>query len=151
LSDGRPQDLTHSGELEELVENPAAYFIEYNDGFRATLLMLNGAVQDFTFAARVRGIPEVQSVQFLLPPQPNVTYSACLMGKVEEMIVTGRAPFPVERTLLASGTLERCLESRSRGHRRLMTPELNVSYRAPRQSQFCGSLSQPGWFTGDGG
>ncbi|MBP62512.1 MAG: hypothetical protein CMJ62_13405, partial [Planctomycetaceae bacterium] len=42
LTDGRPQDLAHSGELEELVENPAAYFIEYNDGFRATLLMLNG-------------------------------------------------------------------------------------------------------------
>ena len=52
LSDGRPQDLVHSGELEDLVENPAAYFIEYNDGFQATLLMLNGAVQDYTFAAR---------------------------------------------------------------------------------------------------
>ena len=102
--------------------------------------MLNGAVQDFTFAARVHGIPGVQSLQFQLPPQPNVTYSACLMGKVEEMIVTGRAPFPVERTLLVSGTLERCLESRSRGHRRLMTPELNVSYRAPRVSQFCGAV-----------
>ena len=141
LSDGRPQDLVHSGELEELVENPAAYFIEYNDGFRATLLMLNGAVQDFTFAAQVRGLPEVQSLQFLLPPQPNVTYSACLMSKVEEMIVTGRAPFPVERTLLVSGILERCLESRIGGHRQLVTPELNVSYRSPRGSQFCGALS----------
>ena len=140
LSDGRPQDLAHSGELEELVENPAAYLIEYNDGFRATLLMLNGAVQDFTFAARVRGLSKVQSVQFLLPPQPNVTYSACLMSKVEEMIVTGQAPFPVERTLLVSGTLERCLESRIGGQRRLVTPELNVSYRAPRGSQFCGAL-----------
>ena len=140
LSDGRPQDLAHSGELEKLVENPAAYLIEYNDGFRATLLMLNGAVQDFTFAARVRGLSKVQSVQFLLPPQPNVTYSACLMSKVEEMIVTGQAPFPVERTLLVSGTLERCLESRIGGHRRLVTPELNVSYRAPRGSQFCGAL-----------
>ena len=141
LTDGRPQDLAHSGELEELVENPAAYFIEYNDGFRATLLMLNGAVQDFTFAARVRGLSKVQSVQFLLPPQPNVTYSACLMSKVEEMIVTGQAPFPVERTLLVSGMLERCLESRIGGHRRLVTPELNVSYRAPRGSQFCGALA----------
>ena len=140
LSDGRPQDLAHSGELEKLVENPAAYIIEYADGFRATLLMLNGAVQDFTFAAKVRGLPEVQSTQFLLPPGPNVTYSACLMGKVEEMIVSGRAPYPVERTLLVSGTLERCLESRINGHRRLLTPELSVSYRAPRASQFCGAI-----------
>jgi len=141
LSDGRPQDLTHSGELEQLVTNPAAYFIEYNDGFRATLLMLNGAVGDYTFAARVTGMPDVQSVQFQLPPSPNVTYSACLMSKVEEMILTGRAPFPVERTLLVSGMLEQCLESRINGHRRIMTPELNVTYRAPEESQFCDSLS----------
>ena len=140
LSDGRPQDLAHSDELEKLVKDPAAYFIEYNDGFRATLLMLNGAVQDFTFAAKIRDFPKLQSLQFLLPPKPNVTYSACLMSKVEEMIVTGRAPFPVERTLLVSGILDRCLDSRIHGHRRLLTPELNVSYRAPRGSQFCGAI-----------
>ena len=103
--------------------------------------MLNGAVSDFTFAARVHGSPLIQSTQFVLPPQPNVTYSACLMGKVEEMIVNGSAPFPVERTLLVSGTLERCLESRINGHRRLSTPELKVSYRAPRASQFCGAVA----------
>ena len=140
LSDGRPQDLVHSGELEELVKKPSAYFIEYNDGFRATLLMLNGAVGDFTFAAKVRGLPDVQSTQFYLGPQPNVTYSACLMGKVEQMIVSGRAPYPVERTLLVSGMLERCLESRISGHRRLATPELDVSYAAPKVSQFCGAI-----------
>jgi hypothetical protein len=140
LSDGRPQDLAHSGELEQLVEQPSAYFIEYNDGFRATLLMLNGAVQDYTFAAQVRGLPQVQSTQFLLPGQPNVAYSACLMGKVEEMIVSGRAPYPVERTLLVSGMLERCLESRIDHHRRLETPELKVSYQAPQASHFCGAL-----------
>ncbi len=139
LSDGRPQDLAHSGELEQLVEKPAAYFIEYNGGFRATLLMLNGAVQDYTFAAQVRDLPQVQSTQFLLPGQPNVAYSACLMGKVEEMIFSGRAPYPVERTLLVSGTLERCLESRISGQRRLETPELKVSYQAPRASHFCGA------------
>ncbi|MCZ6873317.1 MAG: hypothetical protein O7G88_07255 [bacterium] len=140
LSDGRPQDLVHSGELEQLVEKPSAYFIEYRDGFRATLLMLNGAVADYTFAAKVQGLTQIQSTQFLLPPQPNVVYSACLMAKVEEMIRSGRAPYPVERTLLVSGMLERCLESRISGHRRLATPELNVSYPAPRASQFCGAL-----------
>ena len=140
LSDGRPQDLAHSGELEKLVEKPSAYFIEYNDGLRATLLMLNGAVQDYTFAAEVRGLPQVQSMQFLLPGQPNVVYSACLMGKVEEMIVSGRAPYPVERTLLVCGVLERCLESRISAHRRLDTPELNVCYQAPEASHFCGAL-----------
>ena len=140
LSDGRPQDLAHSGELEELAENPSAYFIEYED-VRATLLMLNGAVQEYTFAARLQGEgEEAVSTQFLLPGQPNVAYSACLMQRAEEMFATGRAPYPVERTLLTSGMLERCLESRLNGHQRQATPELSVCYRAPEASQFCGAL-----------
>ncbi len=140
LIDGRPQDLVHSGELEELVEQPSAYFIEYNDGFKATLLMLNGAVSDYTFAAKIRDVAQIQSVQFLLPGQPNVVYSSCLMAQVEKMIVTGHAPYPVERTLLVSGMLERCLESRLNGHKRLTTPELNVVYQASAISHFCGAL-----------
>jgi hypothetical protein len=139
LEDGRPQDLTHSGELEALVQEPAAYLIEYNDGLRATLLMLNGAVGDFTFACRVRGLPQIQSTQFLLPVNPNVVYSACLMHKVEEMIASGVAPYPVERTQLTSGILDMCLESKVRGNQRLDTPQLNVRYRAPQTSQFCGA------------
>ena len=138
-TDGRPCDLVGGGELERLAANPAAYLIEYRDGLRATLLMLDGATQDFTFAARLAGEPEIQSTQFLLPPVPNVTYSACLMRNVEEMITTGRAPYPVERTLLVSGLLERCLESKLRGGKRLATPELAVSYQPPEVSQFCRS------------
>ena len=54
LSDGRPQDLAHSGELEQLVENPSAYFIEYNDGSQTTLLMFNGAVRTTPLQLRFR-------------------------------------------------------------------------------------------------
>jgi hypothetical protein len=143
LEDGRTQDLTHSGELEELVREPAAYLIEYVDGLRATLLMINGAVQDFTFACRVRAPERIVSTQFLLPPLPNVVYSACLMNKVEEMIDRGHAPYPVERTQLVSGMLDLCLESKVRGNHRLDTPQLAVRYRAPRASQFGGALASP--------
>jgi hypothetical protein len=136
VKDGRTQDLVRNGELPKLAKNPWAYFIEYADGFRATLLMLDGALRDFNFAARVkrRGIV---SNQFLLTPEPNVTYSACLVGKVEEMFSTGRAPYPVERTLLTSGILEGCLTSRVQNHQRLETPHLAVRYEAPRDSQYC--------------
>jgi len=136
VKDGRTQDLAHNGELPKLAQNPWAYFIEYADGFRATLLMLDGALRDFNFAARVKGRGLV-STQFLLTPEPNVTYSACLISKVEEMFSTGKAPYPVERTLLTSGTLESCLTSRIQGHPRLETPHLNVRYQAPRDSQYC--------------
>lgn len=139
LEDGRTQDLTHSGELEELVREPAAYLIEYRDGLRATLLMLNGAVGDYTFACRLKDGGRVLSTHFLLPITPNVVYSACLMARAEQMFETGVAPYPAERTQLVCGILDFCLESKVRGNRRLDTPELSVMYRAPEQSLFCGA------------
>jgi len=134
IADGRTQDLVAKGELPRLVKNPAAYFIEYRDGLTATLLMLNGGVKDFTFAARLKG-GAIQSTQFFLSPEPNVTYSQCLARKIEELFETGKAPYPVERTLLVSGVLESCLTSRFEGQKRLETPHLNVQYRAPQQPQ----------------
>jgi hypothetical protein len=136
VKDGRTQDLVASGELQRLVKRPIAYVIEYRDGLRATMLNLRGALQDFNFAARVTGLGTV-STQFLLTPEPNVTYSACLMNKVEEMFVSGRAPYPVERTLLTSGITEACHKSYGKGGRRLETPELSVPYQPPKSSQYC--------------
>ncbi|MYE88549.1 hypothetical protein F4X33_06095 [Candidatus Poribacteria bacterium] len=132
--DGRTQDLLGSGELQRLVENPAAYFIERNDGLQTTLLMLNGAIRDYCFAARLKGVPDPVSTQFFLPPTPNVTYSACLVAKIVEMIMTGVAPYPAERTLIVSGMLESCLTSRIQDHQRLETPHLQVEYHAPAKS-----------------
>jgi hypothetical protein len=136
VKDGRTQDLVGSGVLPSLVPHPAAYLIEYRDGFRASMLMLTGAVKDFNFAARLRG-SGLLSTQFLLTPEPNVTYSACLVSKIEQMFTTGRAPYPIERTLLTSGMLEACLTSRVQDHKRLETPQLAVAYEPPVESQYC--------------
>lgn len=138
VKDGRTQDLGAPGVLQTLVKNPSAYLIEYADGLRANLLMLDGALQDFNFAARVRG-PGIISTQFFLSPVPNVTYSACLVSKIEQMFRTGRAPYPIQRTLLTSGVLEACLTSKLENHERLATPRLAVSYEAPAESQYCRS------------
>ncbi len=133
--DGRTQDIVDNGQLQKLVKKPAAYFIEHNDGLRTTLLMLNGALKDFNFAARVKGFSQIQSNQFLLTPVPNVTYSACLVRKIEELFATGKAPYPVERTLMVSGIQESCLTSKFEGQKRLETPYLQVRYQAPKISQ----------------
>jgi hypothetical protein len=138
VTDGRTQDLVGSGVLPSLVPHPAAYLIEYRDGLRAAMLMLKGAVEDFNFAARLRG-SGMLSTQFFLSPVPNVTYSACLVSKIEEMFVTGRAPYSIDRTLLTSGMLEACLTSKVQGHTRLETPELAVAYQPTAQSQYCRS------------
>jgi hypothetical protein len=135
IKDGRTQDLLADDTLQGLVKDPWAYFIEHNDGLHTTLLMLNGAIADFNFAARVKGIRQIQSTQFFLSPNPNVTYSACLVSKIEEMFATGKAPYPVERTLMVSGILDSCLTSKYEGQKRLETPYLKVRYQAPVKSQ----------------
>jgi len=96
-------------------------------------LMLNGALKDFNFAARVKGAG-VKSCQFFLSPTPNVTYSACLVSHIENMFATGKADYPVERTLIVSGMLESCLTSRFEGSKKLDTPHLSVKYQAPKES-----------------
>jgi hypothetical protein len=136
--DGRPQDLVASGVLPQLVKNPAAYCIEYTDGTRATLLMLNGAIMDFNIAARVAGHGLV-STQFFLPPPPNVAYSACLAAKIEHTFQSRNAAYPVERTLLTTGLLEACLQSRHKLNQRLETPQLAISYQPPVESQYARS------------
>ena len=129
LEDARPQDLLGSGVLPEIVKEPRAYLIDRNDGLRTTLLWLNGAVGDFLFAAKLKGPAGIVAAQLLRSPGPNVHYSACLASNIEEMFATGKAPYPVERTLLVSGMLDRCLESMVQRNRRLETPELSVRYR----------------------
>ncbi len=117
------------------VKEPVAYRFEYNDGLKATMLLMNGLVDDFTVAWRLRDRKEPLSTLFQLPPNPNVVYSAALMSKAEEMFRTGKAPYPVERTLLTSGLVEAGLKSLA-AKRRLETPHLAVRYTAPKESQF---------------
>jgi hypothetical protein len=133
--DGRTQDLVASGVLPQLVKNPAAYCIEYTDGTRATLLMLDGAIMDFNLSARLAGQGLV-STQFFLPPAPNDAYSACLAAKIEQMFQTRSAAYPVERTLLTTGVLEACLHSRHKLNQRLETPQLAISYQPPVEPQY---------------
>jgi hypothetical protein len=122
-------------QMKEMVKSPVAYRIEYADGLRGTMLLMNGLTQDFLFAARLKGIIEPLSTLFHLPPNPNVTYSAALMSKAEEMFTTGNAPYPVERTLLTSGLVAAGLKSLADG-KRLETSHLAVKYDVPKESQF---------------
>jgi hypothetical protein len=136
----QPPTFSHrqptADQVREWVKDPVAYRFEYADGLVATMLLMNGLVQDFTFAARLEGRPDPLSTLFHLPPNPNVVYSAALMSKAEEMFLTGEPAYPVERTLLTSGLVAAGLQSLADGSKRIETPHLAVRYRAPRQSTF---------------
>jgi hypothetical protein len=136
----QPPTFSHryptSRQIREWVKDPVAYRFEYADGLRATMLLMNGLVGDFTFAARLKGEAELLSTLFQLPPNPNVVYSAALMSKVEEMFLTGKPPYPVERTLLTTGLVAAAVKSLRDGKKRLKTPHLGIHYQAPRESTF---------------
>jgi hypothetical protein len=117
-------------------KEPVAYRFEYADGLKATMLLMNGLVDDFTFAARLKGQKEPLSTLFQLPPNPNVVYSAGLMSKAEEMFSTGKAPYPIERTLLTSGLVSAGMRSLHEAQKRIETPHLAIKYQPARESQF---------------
>ncbi|WP_029630002.1 hypothetical protein [Zavarzinella formosa] len=123
-------------QMREWVKSPVAYRIEYADGLKATMLLVNGLVTDFTFAARLKGEAEPLSTLFYLPPNPNVAYSAALMSKAEELFMTGQAPYPIERTLLTGGLVEAGMQSLGKDQKRLETPHLAIRYQPPKASLF---------------
>lgn len=124
-------------QMKEWVKDPIHYRFQYVDGTRATMLMMNGLTEDFLVAVKIKGKTEPFSTLLHLPPNPNVYYSAGLMRKADEMFVTGKAPYPVERTLLTSGLVEASLHSLKDGQKQAATPHLaEVKYAAPQESQF---------------
>jgi len=120
-------------------KNPTAYFIEHLDGFRTALFLLNSIVSDFNYAGLAKS-GEVFSCQMYLPMPPAMSSLADffnpLVNNIERMLAENVAPYPVERTLLASGMTLFSIESLYRGQSPLETPELKVPYQAPRQSTY---------------
>ena len=139
----QPATFSHryptQAQMQEWVKYPVAYRFEYADGVKATMLIMNGLVGDFTFAARIKGQTEPLSTLFYLPPVPNVVYSAELMSKAEETFMTGKAPYPIERTLLTTGLVEAGVRSLGTGQKRIETPHLAIRYQVSKESTYARS------------
>ena len=132
-----------------------AYFIDHRDGFRTTLFLV--PIRDFNYAGLNGETGEIISCQMNLPmPTQSATtanFFNPLIRHIERMIVENRAPYPVERTLLTSGMTLAAVESLFRGEIPVQTPEMEVRYSAPKESQILAGvtplfLSIPPWYRG---
>jgi hypothetical protein len=125
---GRPTFLRH----------PIAFLVEYADGLCATALILNGHVDDTTFAAQLGDAERsVVSTLVYLPAPPGANFFTPLCLRIEDFFHRKKAPYPVERTLLTGAILDAALTSRVERHRRVETPDLaSIDYEAPKNSGF---------------
>ena len=118
-----------------LKNNEAGVFvIEYRDGFKGAVAMLNGWVYEgdggaFTFAGRVRGHDRPAACQFYLQQPDPFGHFAYLLKAIDAMIQTGQAVYPVERTLLTTGILDAVMISKAEKNRRVETPQLEIRYQ----------------------
>jgi hypothetical protein len=115
---------------------PVAFLLQYVDGFRAVAYMLNGQASSWNFAAKLKDRPEPVSTHFGFLEQKghrSLPHFDGLVKCIEDLFITGKPDYPVERTLLTTGALSLLFESRAR-KQRVETPELAIRYRAPRHT-----------------
>jgi hypothetical protein len=114
---------------------PIAYRYEYRDGLKVTMLALGGVAGGWTAAARLKG-GEVFSVLFYLPYYSARNFFNPLAHHIETMFLTGKPPYPIERTLLTTGLTAAGVESLYQKGKRLETPHLAVAYQPTKESTF---------------
>jgi hypothetical protein len=59
-----------------------------------------------------------------------------LSYNMEQMFLTGKPTYPIERTLLTTGLTAAGVDSLYAGQTRVETPHLAIKYQAPAQSTF---------------
>lgn len=132
------------GKPEENCKNPAAFLLEYKDGRRGTVLMLNGHARETLAAWRIKGREQPGAVHFWLQPVRPFGHFTMLVQAIDQMFCTGKPPYPVERTLLTTGVLDAAMTSKMEKNKRLATPQLAIAYTpGPAWRQPGGSKTGP--------
>ena len=138
--EGFNHNFPSEDDMRRLVRNPVAYRYEHTDGLKCTMLLMSGLIEDFNFAAHIEGRPEIFSTQMYLPMPPARTslanFFSPLVNNFEKMYLTGKATYPVERTLLTTGLTAAGVESLYRNQVRYDTPHLAIEYQPTRESAF---------------
>ncbi len=124
------------GPIRENVLSPVAILVEYADGTKGTVLNLVEQVSDFAFAGSIKGVPKPVSSCFYLPAPPGARFFDPLTWNIEQFFQSGKAPYPVQRTLLTSTILDLALHAHRDGSKSAISPALKIAYQAPKNSGF---------------
>jgi len=127
-------------QLTSKTKDAGLFLIEYRDGFKAAVVMLNGWVHEgdggaFVFAGQRKGQDKPDVTQFYLQQPDPFGHFAHLLKGINSMIQTGHPPYPVERTLLTTGILDAVMISAAEKNRVVETKYLDISYK-PTEGTF---------------
>ena len=103
--------------------------LTYRDGLRAVVLAAATGGIRWHFACRLAGEQAPRATSFYVGPWNNRNLFKALSHAIQTHFREGRAPYPVERTLLVSGILDAEMESRFQGGKVVDTPHLAITYR----------------------
>ena len=112
-----------------LAKDAGWYLIDHQDSLRSSVVMANGVSKHFAVALRVKGRRDPVVTWFQLQEGKPYLHFAYLVKAIEHLVHEGKSPYPVERTLLTTGILDRLMHSLSNNGKRFLTPELAFSYR----------------------
>ena len=116
------------GKPEKLVKDPVLFLINYRDGLKGRILICNGLLRSWVFAAAPKGGGGILStecrIQFYLHG-----HWAFMARNFENLVADGELPNPIERTLLTTGILAFVIDSLHQNSAELRTPELGIAYQ----------------------
>ena len=109
--------------------SPHALLLTYKDGTRATVLKIGSSSSRWNFACRLAGQAKPLVTALYNGPWGNRNLFNALTNAIIHLFQTGKSPYPVERTLLASGVLDAAMHSHQAGGKPIETPQLEFSYQ----------------------
>ena len=111
----------------DLVPEPDLFVIDHADGLRVNLFTLNGISQGWSAAWRYKDGRTAATMMASEWSPERIRFDWQMRG-VEDMILTGKPSWPVERTLMSSGLLDAALISKRDGGKPVPTPFLVFPY-----------------------
>lgn len=109
--------------------DPHVLLITYKDGLKASILKLGKNSARWNVAVQLKGEAEPRRTRIFSGPWGNRNLFMALAHAIQHFFRTGQSPYPVERTLLASGLAEAAMRSAAAG-KAVATPHLEFGYDA---------------------
>jgi len=116
--------------LREIIRSPArAILLNFKDGLKGASVSIGYSAVRWCVAYKLKNDPKIYSTYFYGGPWNNRGLFRALSHAIQELFVTRKSPYPVERTLLTTGVLDAAMHSLAAGGKPEQTPQLEFSYQ----------------------